>query len=221
MGRGPIIDGSASRHAPAVISKGCQHQEQPTLGRTTEARTINCRTKMAGTRWNGCVGRRHRTGSASQSVCGQDSATGNGETRQVDAAARSHWQLSSTAPEACLVLRISRIRCQRQHLALVMQTSQREKQGCARRGAQPWSLDTALSRSHVIDSRYEPSRQGEAEFYALTKAAAHAKQLAGIMNVLECPAGAVVGSDATAGIGVARIQGCGRLRPLGATRLWV
>ena len=44
--------------------------------------------------------------------------------------------------------------CQRQHFALTMQTSLREKQGCARRRAQPW----CFRHRH---SRCEPSRQAK------------------------------------------------------------
>ena len=68
---------------------------------------------------------------------------------------------------------------------------------------------------------------GESEFYAITKAAASAQQLTGVLLALGClpPAkpGQVqttVGSDATAGIGIASRQGCGRLKHLEVRWLW-
>ena len=78
-----------------------------------------------------------------------------------------------------------------------------------------------LSKSRHRRSRYVPSPTGEAEFYALTKAAAHSQQLAGIMNVLGCPEGALVGSGATAGVGIACRKGRCQLRHLEAKWLWV
>ena len=87
MGREPIVDGSTSRHAPAVISIKCQDgthaQAQARL-----AQSIHC------------------IGSDRHGVCGHDRATVTGETGQVDAAAhRLQWQASAKAPEARLVLR--------------------------------------------------------------------------------------------------------------------
>ena len=41
------------------------------------------------------------------------------------------------------------------------------------------------------------------------------------MDVLECPAGAEVSSEATAGIGIASRQGYGKLRHFEAKWLWV
>ena len=61
----------------------------------------------------------------------------------------------------------------------------------------------------------------EAEFYALSKAATHATQLAGVTHVLECLASAVVGSDPLTSIGIASRQGCGKLRHFEAKWLWV
>ena len=71
------------------------------------------------------------------------------------------------------------------------------------------------SRSHVT----ETVAKGPLDrvFYALTKVAAHAKQLAGIIHVSGCPAGAVDGSDATAGIGITSRQSCDKPRHFEAT----
>ena len=62
---------------------------------------------------------------------------------------------------------------------------------------------------------------GEAEFYAITKGSAHGLHSQAILNGFGVTVEAVVLSDASAGIGMASRQGCGRLEHLGVKWLWV
>ena len=78
---------------------------------------------------------------------------------------------SMTKPDKLMLLRVVRVGmylrqhprlvwCFGQHFALVMQTSQHEKHGCARRRAQPWSLDISLPKSSPTQSRRALSTRG-------------------------------------------------------------
>ena len=76
--------------------------------------------------------------------------------------------------DGCLVLRIAPS-CQQQRFVLVMETAQREKQGCARRRAQPWSFGHCVLEVTSSTQSVRVFSTGEAEFYALVIAAARAK----------------------------------------------
>ena len=54
---------------------------------------------------------------------------------------------------------------------------------------------------------------GESEFYAITKGSAHSLHSQAILKAFGVVVEAVVLSDASAGIGIASRQGCGRLKP--------
>ena len=62
---------------------------------------------------------------------------------------------------------------------------------------------------------------GESEFYAITKGSAHSLHTQAILNGFRVVVEAVVLSDASAGIGIASRQGCGRLKHLEVKWLWV
>ena len=111
------------------------------------------------------------------------------------------------------------------------ETCRQAKQSCAAKSASPkqssvvgnsWYLKHQTSLGCCL--RYPPMRPMRSciQLHQLvTKAAAHAKQLAGIMHMLGFAAGAVVGSDVSAGIGIASRQTCGKLRHIEAKWLWV
>ena len=62
---------------------------------------------------------------------------------------------------------------------------------------------------------------GESEFYAITKGSAHSLHSQAILKAFGVVVEAVVLSDASAGIGIASRQGCGRLKHLEVKWLWV
>ena len=62
---------------------------------------------------------------------------------------------------------------------------------------------------------------GEAEFYAIAKGSAHSLHNQAIFKEFGVTVEAVVLSDASAGIGIASRQGCGRLKHLEVKWLWV
>ena len=62
---------------------------------------------------------------------------------------------------------------------------------------------------------------GESEFYAITKGSAHSLHRQAILKGFGVVVEAVVLSDASAGIGIASRQGCGRLEHLEVKWLWV
>ena len=62
---------------------------------------------------------------------------------------------------------------------------------------------------------------GEAEFYVITKVSAHSLHSQAILKGFGVTVEAVVLSDASAGIGIASRQGCGRLKHLEVKWLWV
>ena len=62
---------------------------------------------------------------------------------------------------------------------------------------------------------------GESEFYAITKGSAHSLHSQAILKGFGVVVEAVVLSDASAGIGIASRQGCGRLKHLEVKWLWV
>ena len=83
--------------------------------------------------------------------------------------------------------------CQPQRFALATRTS-RHKRRCARRREQAWSSDHCSLG--VVDSVAASLLLWRCRDLR-TKQAAQSTQRAGIMNVMGCPAGAVVGSDGT------------------------
>ena len=60
-----------------------------------------------------------------------------------------------------------------------------------------------------------------AEFYAITKGSAHSLHSQTLLKGFAVTVEAVVMSDASAGIGIASRQGCGRLKHLEVKWLWV
>ena len=62
---------------------------------------------------------------------------------------------------------------------------------------------------------------GEAEFYAITKDSAHSLHSQAILKGFGVTVEAVVLSDASALLGIASPQGCGRLKHLEVKWLWV
>ena len=62
---------------------------------------------------------------------------------------------------------------------------------------------------------------GESEFYAITKGSANSLHSQAILNGFGVAVEAVVLSDASAGIGIASRQGCGRLKHLEVKWPWV
>ena len=62
---------------------------------------------------------------------------------------------------------------------------------------------------------------GESEFYAITKGSAHSVHSQAILREFGVAVEAVVLSDASAGIGIASRQGCGRLKHLEGKWFWV
>ena len=62
---------------------------------------------------------------------------------------------------------------------------------------------------------------GESEFYAITKGSAHSLHSQAILKGFGVVVEGVVLSDASAGIGIASRQGCGRLKHLEVKWLWV
>ena len=62
---------------------------------------------------------------------------------------------------------------------------------------------------------------GQSEFYAITKGSAHSLHSQAILKGFGVVVEAVVLSDASAGIGIASRQGCGRLKHLEVKWLWV
>ena len=65
------------------------------------------------------------------------------------------------------------------------------------------------------------SSTGESEFYAITKGSAHSLHSQAILKAFGVVVESVVLSDASAGIGIASRQGCGRLKHLEVKWLWV
>ena len=98
-------------------------------------------------------------------------------------------QLYTLSRQHCLTVSTFGFVVISKHCAMVMPTSPRGSRSTDRRTDIAVFFGQCALETTSSSQSLRALSTGEAEFYALTKAAAHSEQLAGVMKTLECNAG--------------------------------